>query len=50
MIWESNILIKFLVGKCSKKEVEEVNSWLSESEYNQSTLSHLRLTVDNTLL
>lgn len=44
MIWESNILLKFLVGKCSDKETTEVNQWLNESEYNQQTLSHLRST------
>ena len=49
MIWESNILLKFLVGKCSRQETDDVNAWLNESKYNQSTLSHLKSTVNNYL-
>lgn len=49
MIWESNILLKFLFGKCSEKETTEVQTWLAESEYNQNTLSHLRATVSSQL-
>lgn len=49
MIWESNILLKFLFGKCTEKETTEVQSWLAESEYNQSTLSYLRSTVSSHL-
>ncbi len=45
MIWESNILLKFLFGKCSKQEATEVQTWLAESEYNQNTLTYLRSTV-----
>jgi len=44
MIWESNILLKYLVGKCTKQESKEVNEWLLESDYNKKTLSHLRMT------
>lgn len=46
MIWESNILLKYLVGKCTKQESKEVNEWLLESDYNRKTLSHLRMTVN----
>lgn len=49
MIWESNILLKFIVGKCNKKEEQEINDWLLESDYNQQTLSHLRMTVNGQL-
>jgi hypothetical protein len=49
MIWESNILLKFLVGKCSRQETDDVNAWLNESKYNQRTLSHLKSTVNNYL-
>jgi hypothetical protein len=49
MIWESNILLKFLFGKCTEKETDEVNLWLSESEYNKRTLSHLKTTVSSHL-
>jgi hypothetical protein len=45
MIWESNLLLKFLFGKCNTQETEDVNEWLNESEYNKQTLSHLRMTV-----
>jgi len=49
MIWESNILLKFIFGKCTEKETTEVQTWLSESEYNQSTLSHLRASLSTQL-
>jgi hypothetical protein len=49
MIWESNVLIKFLFGKCNQEETLEVNKWLMESEYNQRTLSHLKGTISNQL-
>ena len=49
MIWESNILLKYLVGKCTKQESKEVNEWLLESDYNKKTLSHLRMTVNGQL-
>jgi hypothetical protein len=49
MIWESNILLKFLFGKCTEKETTEVQLWLSESDHNKSTLSHLRATVSSQL-
>ncbi|MDC0580051.1 hypothetical protein OAP11_04750 [Bacteroidia bacterium] len=49
MIWESNILLKFLFGKCTEKEVSDVNAWLNESKYNQQTLSHLKSTVSSYL-
>lgn len=45
MIWESNILLKFIFGKCDPKEESEVNEWLLESDYNRNTLSHLQATV-----
>lgn len=45
MLWESNILIKFLVGKCTETEQVEINEWLLESEYNKHTLSHLKSTI-----
>ncbi len=47
MIWESNILLKFIFGKCDPKEESEVNEWLLESDYNRNTLSHLRTTVSH---
>ena len=47
MIWESNILLKFLFGKCNVQESKEVNEWLLESDYNKKTLSHLRMTVNS---
>jgi hypothetical protein len=48
MIWESNILLKFLIGKCTKQELVIVNSWLKESDQNVNTLSHLRaMLIDN---
>ena len=46
MIWESNILLKFLFGKCTRQETDEVNAWLNESKHNQRTLSHLKSTVN----
>ncbi|MDG1757293.1 MAG: hypothetical protein P8I43_07840 [Bacteroidia bacterium] len=49
MIWESNILLKFLFGKCTRKEADDVNAWLNESKHNQRTLSHLKSTVNNCL-
>ncbi len=49
MIWESNLLLKFIFGKCTAKESQEVEIWLSESEYNQSTLSYLEATVSQQL-
>lgn len=49
MIWESNILLKFLFGKCTTKEENEVNSWLNESKHNQQTLSYLESTVHSYL-
>jgi|MDSX01.1.fsa_nt_gb hypothetical protein len=49
MIWESNILLKFLFGKCTRKEADDVNAWLNESKHNQRTLSHLKSTVNNYL-
>jgi hypothetical protein len=50
MIWESNLLLKFLFGKCNTQETKEVNEWLNESEYNQQTLSHLRMTVSTQIV
>ncbi|MFT6111265.1 MAG: hypothetical protein ACJA19_000130 [Bacteroidia bacterium] len=50
MIWESNLLLKFLFGKCDTQETEDVNEWLNESEYNKQTLSHLRTTVSSQLV
>ena len=50
MIWESNLLLKFLFGKCTTQETEDVNEWLNESEYNKQTLSHLRMTVSTQLV
>ena len=47
MLWESNILIKFLVGKCTPQESEEINTWLLESDYNKQTLSYLKMTVNS---
>jgi hypothetical protein len=49
MIWESNILLKFLFGKCTRKETDDVNAWLNESKHNQRTLSHLKSTVNSYL-
>lgn len=49
MIWESNILLKFLFGKCSEKEAGEVKVWLSESEHNKQTLLQLKSNVINQL-
>jgi hypothetical protein len=49
MIWESNILLKFLFGKCTRQETDEVNAWLNESKHNQRTLSHLKSTVNTYL-
>ncbi|NBV56465.1 MAG: hypothetical protein EBR72_01455 [Bacteroidetes bacterium] len=49
MIWESNILLKFLFGKCTRQEADDVNAWLNESKHNQRTLSHLKSTVNNYL-
>ncbi|MDA8886390.1 hypothetical protein N8368_00965 [Bacteroidia bacterium] len=49
MIWESNILLKFLFGKCDEQESQEVNEWLLESDYNRQTLSHLKMTVSSQL-
>ena len=49
MIWESNILLKFLFGNCTRQETDEVNAWLNESKHNQRTLSHLKSTVNTYL-
>lgn len=49
MIWESNVLLKFLFGKCNEQESKEVNDWLLESDYNQRTLSYLKMTVKSEL-
>ena len=49
MIWESNILLKFLFGKCTRQETDEVNACLNESKHNQRTLSHLKSTVNTYL-
>ena len=49
MIWESNILLKFLFGKCTRQETDDVNAWLDESKHNQRTLSHLKSTVNTHL-
>lgn len=49
MIWESNILLKFLFGKCSEDEIKEINQWVGESDYNKQTLSHLRIAVASEL-
>jgi hypothetical protein len=49
MIWESNILLKFLFGKCTRQESDDVNAWLKESKHNQRTLLHLKSTVNNYL-
>ena len=45
MIWESNILLKFLFGKCTEEETKEINLCVSESDYNKQTLSYLKTTV-----
>ena len=45
MIWESNILLKFLFGKCTEEETKEINLWVNESDYNKQTLTYLKTTV-----
>ena len=45
MFWESNILLKFIFGKCTKAEVMAIDTWLLESDQNRNTLSHLKNTV-----
>jgi hypothetical protein len=50
MIWESNLLLKFILNKCTDVEEQTVLSWLSESKQNENTLTYLRLNmqpVDN---
>ena len=43
MIWECNLLMKFLFKRCSESEITLVNSWLDESEHNKQTLQFLRV-------
>ncbi len=43
MIWECNVLLKYLFNQCSKAEKLEVDSWLNESPQNQLTLKYLRV-------
>ena len=45
MIWESNILLKFLFGKCTEEETKEINLWVKESDYNKQTLTYLKTRV-----
>lgn len=45
MIWESNVLLKYILNKCSDAENERVALWLSESEQNENTLSYLKLNL-----
>lgn len=48
MNWESNVLLKFIMNKCSKAEKDMVNHWLSESQQNKNTLSYLKLNLPST--
>lgn len=45
MSLEGNLLIKYLMGKCSKDEKSSVEKWLKESPYNQNTMNHLKSVV-----
>ncbi len=47
MFWEANILLKFLVGKCTRIEVKEIKIWLAESHQNKNTLLHLKAVIEN---
>ena len=42
MMWESNLLLKFILNKCSSLEEAQVLSWLNESKQNENTLAFLR--------
>jgi hypothetical protein len=47
MFWEGNVLLKYLKGQCSALEDMEIEIWLSESDQNKRTLSHLKRMLDN---
>ena len=42
---ECNILIRFLLGRCTQEETIEVVRWKEESNYNEHTLAYLQLAL-----
>lgn len=45
MIWECNVLLRYLLNKCTPDEKQTVNTWLLESPQNQLTLNYLEVQV-----
>lgn len=46
MSWEGNLLVKYLMGKCTSDEKNNVELWIKESPYNLNTLNHLKSVVN----
>lgn len=46
MSWEGNLLVKYLMGKCTSDEKINVELWIKESPYNLNTLNHLKTVVN----